>query len=59
MKSYSGLKAKLDRNGYILRTRNEGFMITDLRGLPVHETDQTPFSQTLDDVKEWVAVLCD
>ena len=56
--TYEGMKAKLDRAGYILSKKQGGYLITDLRGLPVHETDQTPFSQTLDDVRRWIKELC-
>lgn len=55
----SRLRHKLDRSGYILRRRGAGYLITDLNGLPVHETEVTPFSQTLDDVRWWADRLCE
>lgn len=55
--TYMTLKARLDRAGYILRKQGDGYLITDLRGLPVHETILTPYSQTIEDVQDWAEEL--
>lgn len=53
------LRDRLDQAEYVLRMKDGAFLITDRNGLPVHETDQTAYSQSLDDVRNWVATLCE
>ncbi|WP_322994236.1 hypothetical protein [Castellaniella sp.] len=53
------LREQLDQAGFILRHQGDMYLITDLDGAPVHETDQAAYSQDLDDVRYWVATLCD
>lgn len=53
------LRAEQEGNGYILRKRGAGYLITDLNGIPVHQAELTPYSLILEDVRELVAVLCD
>lgn len=52
------LRERLDQSGYILRHQDGMYLVTDLDGAPVHETDQTAYSQDIDDVRFWVAELC-
>ncbi len=52
------LRERLDQAGYILRHRGGMYLVTALDGAPVHETDQTAYSQDLEDVRFWVAELC-
>jgi len=55
--SYMTMRAKLDRLGYILSKRGDLYLITDLRGAPVHETQFSTHTQTADDVKWWITEL--
>ena len=56
--SYKALRSMLDREGFVLRRKGGGYLITDLDGIPVHETYLTPYACTLDDVQWWAEQLC-
>ncbi len=56
------MKSRLSEAGYIVRTYRGRHLITDDRGIPVHATDRAdrlPYTQTTEDLRDWVRELCD
>ena len=54
-------KARLTDAGYTVRTYRGRHLITDDRGIPVHETDRPdrlPYTQTAEDLRSWAQELC-
>lgn len=58
----SSIRNHLKNSGFKVSKRGDYYLITDSRGIPVHQThigERQPYTQTIEDVVEWIEELCD